>query len=256
MFADIDASSIVSLIGKPVWVFTETRKFNRNGRIYTASNVRNAIYKGSIQTIQIETVPVSQGPSKGWLPACFANVAVSIPDENGVSKYSLYLERQLLNVTVFETEEEAKREMNTFASLNSTYTATEIQLRDLKKNLSMFKRLEEKASVWNPTTDFGSSFPQSDYEALLIDCEKIMETKDAFKWISSSSHIPEEKITILFDTECFEKNCFGTYRVKSREIRFPLYDSPTRNYVHFGVDDNGRMVHKEIINGEIKPYNT
>lgn len=93
MFADIDASSIVSLIGKPVWVFTEARKFNRNGRIYTASNVRNAIYKGSIQTIQIETVPVSQGPSKGWLPACFANVAVSIPDENGVSKYSLYLER-------------------------------------------------------------------------------------------------------------------------------------------------------------------
>lgn len=87
MFADIDASSIVSLIGKPVWVFTEARKFNRNGRIYTASNVRNAIYKGSIQTIQIETVPVSQGPSKGWLPACFANVAVSIPDENGVSKY-------------------------------------------------------------------------------------------------------------------------------------------------------------------------
>lgn len=108
MFADIDASSIVSLIGKPVWVFTEARKFNRNGRIYTASNVRNAIYKGSIQTIQIETVPVSQGPSKGWFPACFANVAVSIPDENGVSKYSLYLERQLLNVTVFETEEEAK----------------------------------------------------------------------------------------------------------------------------------------------------
>ena len=45
MFADIDASSIVSLIGKPVWVFTETRKFNRNGRIYTASNVRNAIYQ-------------------------------------------------------------------------------------------------------------------------------------------------------------------------------------------------------------------
>ena len=74
MFADIDASSIVSLIGKTVWVFTEARKFNRNGRIYTASNVRNAIYKGSIQTIQIETVPVSQGPSKGWLPACFANV--------------------------------------------------------------------------------------------------------------------------------------------------------------------------------------
>lgn len=102
MFADIDASNIVSLIGKPVWVFTETRKFNRNGRIYTASNVRNAIYKGSIQTIQIETVPVSQGPSKGWLPACFANVAVSIPDENGVSKYSLYLERQLLNVTVLK----------------------------------------------------------------------------------------------------------------------------------------------------------
>ena len=29
MFADIDASSIVSLIGKPVWVFTEARKFNR-----------------------------------------------------------------------------------------------------------------------------------------------------------------------------------------------------------------------------------
>ena len=221
MFADIDASSIVSLIGKPVWVFTEARKFNRNGRIYTASNVRNAIYKGSIQTIQIETVPVSQGPSKGWFPACFANVAVSIPDENGVSKYSLYLERQLLNVTVFETEEEAKREMDVFASL-----------------------------------DFGSSFLQSDYEALLIDCEKIMETKDALKWISSSFHIPEEKITILFDTECFEKNCFGTYRVKSREIRFPLYDSPTRNYVHFGVDDTGRMVHKEIINGEIKPYNT
>lgn len=105
MFADIDASSIVSLIGKPVWVFTEARKFNRNGRIYTASNVRNAIYKGSIQTIQIETVPVSQGPSKGWLPACFATVAVSISDENGVSKYSLYLERQLLNVTVFETED-------------------------------------------------------------------------------------------------------------------------------------------------------
>ena len=36
MFADIDASSIASLIDKPVWVFTETRKVNRNGRIYTA----------------------------------------------------------------------------------------------------------------------------------------------------------------------------------------------------------------------------
>lgn len=158
MFADIDASSIVSLIGKPVWVFTEARKFNRNGRIYTASNVRNAIYKGSIQTIQIETVPVSQGPSKGWLPACFANVAVSIPDENGVSKYSLYLERQLLNVTVFETEEEAKREMDVFASLKDACTGTEMQLRNSKKNLSMFKQLEEKSSLWNPTTDFGSSF--------------------------------------------------------------------------------------------------
>ena len=249
MFADIDASSIVSLIGKPVWVFTETRKFNRNGRIYTASNVRNAIYKGSIQTIQIETVPVPQGPSKGWFPACYANVAVSIPDENGVSKYSLY-------VTVFETEEEAKREMDVFASLKDTCTDIEMQLRDLKKNLSMFKQLEEKASMWTPTTDFGSSFLQSNYETLLIDCQKIMETKDAVEWISSSFHIPEEKITILFDTECFEKNCFGTYRIKSREIRFPLYDSPTRNYVHFGVDNNGRMVHKEIINGEIKPYNT
>ena len=193
MFADIDASSIVSLIGKPVWVFTEARKFNRNGRIYTASNVRNAIYKGSIQTIQIETVPVSQGPSKGWLPACFANVTVSIPDENGVSKYSLYLERQLLNVTVFETEEEAKREMDVFASLKDTCTGTEMQLRNSKKNLSLFKQLEEKSSLWNPTTDFGSSFLQSDYEVLLIDCEKIMETKDALKWISSSFHIPEEK---------------------------------------------------------------
>lgn len=182
-------------------------------------------------------------------------MTVSIPDENGVSKYSLYLERQLLNVTVFETEEEAKREMDVFASLKDTCTGTEMQLRNSKKNLSLFKQLEEKSSLWNPTTDFGSSFLQSDYEALLIDCEKIMETKDALKWISSSFHIPEEKITILFDTECFEKNCFGTYRVKSREIRFPLYDSPTRNYAHFGVDDNGRMVHKEIINGEIKPYN-
>lgn len=145
--------------------------------------------------------------------------------------------------------------MDVFASLKDACTGTEMQLRNSKKNLSLFKQLEEKSPLWNPTTDFGSSFLQSDYEALLIDCEKIMETKDALKWISSSFHIPEEKITILFDTECFEKNCFGTYRVKSREIRFPLYDSPTRNYVHFGVDDNGRMVHKEIINGEIKPYN-
>lgn len=254
MFADIDASSIVSLIDKPVWVFTEMRKVNRNGRIYTASSVRNAIYKGTIQAIQIETVPVSQSPSREWFPACFASVSVSIPVESGTER-SIYLEHQLLNVTVFETKEEAEREMDVFASLNESYTNTEMQLRNLKKNFSMFEHLKKKASVWTPTTDFGSSFPQSDYETLLFDCEKIMESKDAIQWISSNFHIPADKITLFFDTECFEKNCLGTCRIKHRETRFPLYDSPTRNYFHFGVEENGKIVHKEIINGEIKPYN-
>lgn len=53
MFKNINVSNIGTLIGqKPVWVVTETRKRDKNGRIRITSSKNLSIYYGEICSLR------------------------------------------------------------------------------------------------------------------------------------------------------------------------------------------------------------
>lgn len=50
---ELNLSNALALIDQPVWVVTEVRSRNKNGRIYAKSRAKNTVYPGNIQTVSV-----------------------------------------------------------------------------------------------------------------------------------------------------------------------------------------------------------
>lgn len=74
---ELNLSNALALIDQPVWVVTEVRSRNKNGRIYAKSRAKSAVYPGNIQTVSVWRGYARAGDSVG-APKCTVESA-SIP---------------------------------------------------------------------------------------------------------------------------------------------------------------------------------
>lgn len=112
MFKNINVSNIGTLIGqKPVWVVTETRKRDKNGRIRITSSKNLSIYYGEICSVSIQKEPTERDDED--VLTIRANVFVYLEGKDSPFN-AFYLHDQLLNINVFDIDDikGATSEMN------------------------------------------------------------------------------------------------------------------------------------------------
>ena len=109
MFNNLNLSNALALIDKPVWVITEVRGRNKNNRTYSKSRSKNVIYPATITNVQVWR---GYSHSKGdtGCPKCTVTVDIATKDDTGAEIY-FDLPNELLNVTVFESKEDAEKEL-------------------------------------------------------------------------------------------------------------------------------------------------
>ena len=128
MFNDINLSNALALIDKPVWVITEVRGRNKNNRTYSKSRSKNVIYPATITNVQVWR---GYSHSKGdtGCPKCTVTVDIATKDDTGTEIY-FDLPNELLNVTVFESKEDAEKELAYLNSNKNTMTYSEQRQRE------------------------------------------------------------------------------------------------------------------------------
>lgn len=132
----INLSNALALIDKPVWVITEVRGRNKNNRTYSKSRSKNVIYPATITNVQVWR---GYSHSKGdtGCPKCTVTVDIATKDDTGTEIY-FDLPNELLNVTVFESKEDAEKELAYLNSNKNTMTYSEQRQREDKNNAKVF----------------------------------------------------------------------------------------------------------------------
>ena len=77
---ELNLSNALALIDQPVWVVTEVRSRNKNGRIYAKSRAKSAVYPGNIQTVSVWRGYARAGDSVG-APKCTVEVCIHTGDD-------------------------------------------------------------------------------------------------------------------------------------------------------------------------------
>lgn len=98
---ELNLSNALALIDQPVWVVTEVRSRNKNGRIYAKSRAKNTVYPGNIQTVSVWRGYTRAGDNIG-APKCTVEVCIHTGDDLADN---VILPAELLNVTVFDKKE-------------------------------------------------------------------------------------------------------------------------------------------------------
>lgn len=77
---ELNLSNALALIDQPVWVVTEARSRNKNGRIYAKPRVKNTVYPGNIQTVSVWRGYTRAGDNVG-APKCTVEVCIHTGDD-------------------------------------------------------------------------------------------------------------------------------------------------------------------------------
>lgn len=131
---ELNLSNALALIDQPVWVVTEVRSRNKNGRIYAKSRAKNTVYPGNIQTVSVWRGYTRAGDNIG-APKCTVEVCIHTGDD---LTDNVILPAELLNVTVFESKEDAEKELAYLNSNKNTMTYSEQRQREDKNNAKVF----------------------------------------------------------------------------------------------------------------------
>lgn len=136
MFNDINLSNALALIDKPVWVITEVRGHNKNNRTYSKSRSKNTIYPATITNVQVWR-GYSHSKGDAGCPKCTVTVDIVTKDDTG-TEFCFELPNELLNVTVFESKEDAEKELAYLNANKNTMTYSEQRQREDKNNAKVF----------------------------------------------------------------------------------------------------------------------
>lgn len=131
---ELNLSNALALIDQPVWVVTEVRSRNKNGRIYAKSRAKSTVYPGNIQTVSVWRGYTRAGDSVG-APKCTVEVCIHTSDDLADN---VILPAELLNVTVFDKKEDAEKELAYLNANMNTMTFSEQRQRENKKNATVF----------------------------------------------------------------------------------------------------------------------
>ena len=117
-------------------VITEVRGRNKNNRTYSKSRSKNVIYPATITNVQVWR---GYSHSKGDIgcPKCTVTVDIATKDDTGAEIY-FDLPNELLNVTVFESKEDAEKELAYLNSNKNTMTYSEQRQCEDKNNAKVF----------------------------------------------------------------------------------------------------------------------
>ena len=126
---ELNLSNALALIDQPVWVVTEVRSRNKNGRIYAKSRAKSTVYPGNIQTVSVWRGYTRAGDSVG-APKCTVEVCIHTGDDLADN---VILPAELLNVTVFDKKEDAEKELAYLNANMNTMTFSEQRQRENKK---------------------------------------------------------------------------------------------------------------------------
>lgn len=126
---ELNLSNALVLIDQPVWVVTEVRSRNKNGRIYAKSRAKSTVYPGNIQTVSVWRGYTRAGDSVG-APKCTVEVCIHTGDDLADN---VILPAELLNVTVFDKKEDAEKELAYLNANMNTMTFSEQRQRENKK---------------------------------------------------------------------------------------------------------------------------
>lgn len=118
---ELNLSNALALIDQPVWVVTEVRSRNKNGRIYAKSRAKSTVYPGNIQTVSVWRGYTRAGDSVG-APKCTVEVCIHTGDDLADN---VILPAELLNVTVFDKKEDAEKELAYLNANMNTMTFSE-----------------------------------------------------------------------------------------------------------------------------------
>lgn len=135
---ELNLSNALALVDMPVWVITEVRGRNKNGRIYTKSRAKNAIYSGNIQSVNIWR-GYSHANGGVGAPKCTVEVCIHTGED---FTDNVILPAELLNVTVFDKKEDAEKELAYLNANMNTMTFSEQRKREEEINGKLFKEEE------------------------------------------------------------------------------------------------------------------
>lgn len=131
---ELNLSNALALIDQPVWVVTEVRSRNKNGRIYAKSRAKSTVYPGNIQTVSVWRGYTRAGDNIG-APKCTVEVCIHTGDD---LTDNVILPAELLNVAVFDKKEDAEKELAYLNANMSTMTFSEQRQRENKNNATVF----------------------------------------------------------------------------------------------------------------------
>lgn len=131
---ELNLSNALALIDQPVWVVTEVRSRNKNGRIYAKSRAKSTVYPGNIQTVSVWRGYTRAGDNIG-APKCTVEVCIHTGDD---LTDNVILPAELLNVTVFDKKEDAEKELAYLNANMNTMTFSEQRQRESKNNATVF----------------------------------------------------------------------------------------------------------------------
>ena len=133
---ELNLSNALALIDQPVWVVTEVRSRNKNGRIYAKSRAKSTVYPGNIQTVSVWRGYARAGDSVG-APKCTVEVCIHTGDD---LTDNVILPAELLNVPVFDKKEDAEKELAYLNANMNTMTFSEQRQRENKNNATVCPR--------------------------------------------------------------------------------------------------------------------
>lgn len=129
------------------------------------------------------------------------------------------------------------------------------EVETLKKRLEAAKADMDQLLEWKPAEATGTNLNQSDYMLLALVGRKLTAA-EAADLVADETGFSREQIIIIQNVTRYEVNNLHQLRAAEIYTRAPVCAATDQNYVRFNVHTNGGARQWELVNGELRPYNS
>lgn len=133
--------------------------------------------------------------------------------------------------------------------------AHRLEVADLEKQIADLKAKLDAELEWKPAENTGTNMDQGRYENLVASGRE-MSDEEAVKLVVEETGFAQERVVIVREVSRYEVNKHHQLRKAETYTRAPFYDATDWNYIRFNVLTAAGGYQWELVNGELREYNS
>lgn len=133
--------------------------------------------------------------------------------------------------------------------------ANRLEVAALEKQVADLTAKLDTELEWKPAKSTGTNMDQDRYERLVASGRE-MSDEEAVTLVAEETGFAQERVVIVREVSRYEVNKHHQLRKAETYTRAPFYDATDWNYIRFNVLTAAGGYQWELINGELREYNS